>query len=105
MSEIHDTYQIPCRVQEIKIMVRQFSVVGDLLLPVMGTKHPVIIVVWGDGEAGRHTVGKPSKLIRSFIESGYAVFLEDKPGFGASTGEFSKGGGLRQDGGHRHRLR
>jgi len=89
MSEIHDTYQIPCRVQEIKIMVGQFSVVGDLLLPVTGTKHPVIIVVWGDGEAGRHTVGKPSKLIRIFIECGYAVFLEDKPGFGASTGEFS----------------
>jgi pimeloyl-ACP methyl ester carboxylesterase len=90
MSEIHEYYKILCRVQEIRFTIRQFSVVGDLLLPLTGTKHPLIILVWGDGEAGRHMVGRPSKLIRCFIDCGYAVFLEDKPGFGASKGEFSR---------------
>jgi pimeloyl-ACP methyl ester carboxylesterase len=90
MGEIHEYYKILCRVQEIRFTIRQFSVVGDLLLPLTGTKHPLIILVWGDGEAGRHMVGRPSKLIRCFIDCGYAVFLEDKPGFGASKGEFSR---------------
>jgi hypothetical protein len=90
MSEINEYYNLYCRVEEIKFTVNQFSVIGDLLLPLNGTKHPLIILVWGDGEAGRHLVGKPSKLLNNFIESGYAVFLEDKPGFGASKGEFSR---------------
>ena len=90
MSEINEYYNLYCRVEEIKFTVNQFSVIGDLLLPLNGTKHPLIILVWGDGEAGRHFVGKPSKLLNNFIESGYAVFLEDKPGFGASKGEFSR---------------
>jgi pimeloyl-ACP methyl ester carboxylesterase len=89
MIEIHPYYQIPCHVQEIKFTVQQFSVVGDLLLPWVGANHPLVILVWGDGEAGRHMVSRPSKLLSSFIACGYAVFLEDKPGFGASRGEFS----------------
>jgi pimeloyl-ACP methyl ester carboxylesterase len=90
MNYIQETYKIPCRVQEIRFTVRQFSVAGDLLLPLTGAKHPLIILVWGDGEAGRHMVGKPSRMLNRFVEQGYAVFLEDKPGFGASTGEFSR---------------
>jgi pimeloyl-ACP methyl ester carboxylesterase len=89
MDQIHQYYQLPCRVHEIKFTRNQFSVVGDLLLPLTGTKHPLCIFVWGDGEAGRHMVGKPSKLVSIFLHCGYAVFLEDKPGFGASKGEFT----------------
>ncbi len=89
MDEGNAYYRMPCRVQEIRFTEGRFSVVGDLLLPLSGVTHSVVVLVWGDGEAGRHTVGKPSSLIGAFIESGYAVFLEDKPGFGASKGAFS----------------
>ena len=40
MSEIHDAYQIPCRVQEIKIMVRQFFSHWRLAVASDGDKTP-----------------------------------------------------------------
>jgi pimeloyl-ACP methyl ester carboxylesterase len=70
--------------------VDRFSVVGDLLLPPGDTMHPAIILVWGSGQAGRHRIEKPSEIITTFLKGGYAVFIEDKPGSGASTGKFSE---------------
>jgi uncharacterized protein len=82
--------EVAYTVKEIHFEVGRFSVVGDLLLPHGDGQHPVIILVWGSGHAGRHRIEKPSELTTTFLKAGYAVFIEDKPGSGASTGEFSE---------------
>jgi dipeptidyl aminopeptidase/acylaminoacyl peptidase len=75
----------------IRFDSRQFKIVGDLHLPDPGKKQPVIIWVHGDGPARRSLSGRPNRIMRSFLDTGFACFYYDKPGYGESTGEFSRG--------------
>jgi len=85
-----DTYsEIPHTVEEITVTVDRFSVVGDLILPVGSGDHPVLILVWGSGPMTRGVLPRPSAQVTRLLDAGFGVFIQDKPGFGASTGELS----------------
>jgi len=83
-------------VTECSFPIDDFCIVGDLVLPDDRLGHPIIVFVWGSGPAGRENVGRPSALVTSFIEAGFGVFIEDKPGTGSSTGTFAEGRLLHQ---------
>ena len=75
----------------IRFDSHQFKVVGDLHIPDPGKRQPVVIWVHGDGPARRSYSGRPNRIMRSFLDTGFACFYYDKPGYGESTGEFSRG--------------
>jgi fermentation-respiration switch protein FrsA (DUF1100 family) len=79
------------RTQEVSFKVAQFFVAGNLLIPAGGEKHPAIVYVWGSGPTNRTQYIEASKLSKIFVKSGFAVYINDKPGSGESTGEFTKG--------------
>jgi dipeptidyl aminopeptidase/acylaminoacyl peptidase len=78
-------------VQEVSFRTNGFFIVGDLRTPVTGDKHPAIIMVHGSGNATRYGAVPFEPLIEIFLRQGFAVLSWDKPGSGASTGEFSAG--------------
>ncbi|MFO8037631.1 MAG: alpha/beta hydrolase [Anaerolineales bacterium] len=90
--------EVPHVVEELTLEVGRFTVVGDLILPAEGERHPIIVLVWGSGPAGREKVRKPSQLLSIFLKSGFGVFVGDKPGTGASAGDFKAGQLLRERG-------
>jgi pimeloyl-ACP methyl ester carboxylesterase len=80
-------------VEEIHFRSGEFKLVGDLLIPTEGDRHPAVIMVHGDGPVTRDgypTTLQPAREI--FLRNGYAVFSWDKPGSGESTGEFNRKG-------------
>ena len=79
---------IPHTVEEVRIECGRFTAVGDLILPQGEGPHPVMVLVWGSGPMTRQVLGRPSPQVTRFLEAGFGVFIEDKPGFGASTGAF-----------------
>jgi len=81
---------IPHTIQELRIPCGRFEIVGDLILPKTPGKHPVIVLVWGSGPMTRSILGRSSPQVTRFLEAGYGLFVHDKPGYGASTGEFSR---------------
>ncbi len=91
-----DYAEVPHLVRELAVESGRFTVVGDLILPAEGERHPMIVFVWGSGPAGRENVGRPSQFVTTLLKSGFGVFVEDKPGTGASTGDFSPGRLLRE---------
>jgi len=78
-------------VQEISFKAEQFTVFGDLRIPPLGEKHPVILMLHGSGEATRNGSVPFEPIIEIFLRNGFAVLSWDKPGSGKSTGEFSSG--------------
>jgi len=68
-----------------------FKIVGDLYIPNPEKKQPAIVFVHGDGPARRSPSGRPNRIMRSFLEIGFACFFYDKPGYGESTGKFTGG--------------
>lgn len=81
-----------CRTEELAIQVANFAMVGDLIIPGQGGRHPVLIVVPGDGPFTRADglgLLKTLGLFDYLMDAGYALFIDDKPGCGASQGEFS----------------
>lgn len=82
---------VPHSVKECTIETGNFVVVGDLILPAEAKGAPIIVFVWGAGPAGREKIRRPSPLLTVMLEAGFGVFIEDKPGTGASTGEFTPG--------------
>ncbi len=69
----------------------QFRIVGDLHIPDPGKRQPAIIIVHGDGPAGRSFSREPNRVMRIFLDIGIACLIYDKPGYGESTGEFTRG--------------
>lgn len=63
------------------------KIIGELWTPATDGKHPLVIMVHGDGPGYRSYYGD---LKRCFLRAGYASFIWDKPGHGGSTGKFSK---------------
>jgi pimeloyl-ACP methyl ester carboxylesterase len=78
-------------VQEVSFRANNFTIVGDLRMPVEGEVHPLIIMVHGSGGATRNGAVPFEPLIEIFLRNGYAVLSWDKPGSGKSTGEFRNG--------------
>ena len=82
------------KTEEINIKPDQFNIWGNLYIPSTGDKHPVIIFVAGDGNSSRE---ESFLLLKSygyfdlFIQSGFALLIDEKPGSGKSTGEFTRG--------------
>ena len=76
------------RVEEITIQANDFTIIGDLYIPLQGEKHPVAIWVHGSGAVDRKFMA-PLLMpqIELFIKAGYAFFIDDIPGSGASKGE------------------
>ena len=74
-------------IEKITFQSGQFHLVGELRLPKEGDKHPLVIMVHGDGPAYRTYF---FKLKECFLRAGYATLMWDKPGYGQSKGEFSK---------------
>lgn len=64
-----------------------FNVVGELRIPSGDRIYPLVIMVHGDGPAYRSYL---FTLKKCFLRAGYATLIWDKPGFGQSTGKFSK---------------
>lgn len=77
--------------REVRFASGRFELVGDLLIPPGEGPHPAIVYVWGAGPTDREAQIERSRILRSFLDGGYAVFLYDKPGSGSSTGEFTPG--------------
>jgi dipeptidyl aminopeptidase/acylaminoacyl peptidase len=77
--------------EEIQFESAHFKIVGDLHIPDLERKHPVIIFVHGDGPARRSYSRSPNQIMTSFLEIGFACFYYDKPGYGESTGDFTRG--------------
>ncbi|MCX6550470.1 MAG: hypothetical protein NTY02_05590 [Acidobacteria bacterium] len=81
------------RTEELSLQAGKFSVVGDLIIPKKGDKHPVLIIVPGDGPFTRAQGLGQLRMMGVFdflMAEGYAVFIDDKPGYGASKGVFSQ---------------
>lgn len=88
---------VPVEVEEIRFQSDHFNLVGDFQVPGAGGKHPVIIMVHGDGGIDRYDSGKYRPIMDRFLRAGYAVFSWDKPGTGESTGEFVDGAWIITD--------
>lgn len=91
-----DEKEILFRTEEIEFHVKQLYIKGDLILPKEGNKFPAVIFCTGSGPTNRKQSIKSSKVIRKFIEKGFAFFIDDKPGSGESKGEFSGDSLLRE---------
>jgi hypothetical protein len=77
------------QVEEIQFRSGKFKVVGNLLIPAEGERHPAVILVHGDGPATRRTGTSSGPTTEVFVQNGYAVFSWDKPGSGESTGQIN----------------
>jgi pimeloyl-ACP methyl ester carboxylesterase len=77
--------------EEIRFDSGPFKIVGDLHIPYPEKKQPAIIFVHGDGPARRRPSGEPNQIMSHFLEIGFACLFYDKPGYGESTGEFTRG--------------
>jgi pimeloyl-ACP methyl ester carboxylesterase len=82
--------------KDIQFRSDGFQVVGDLHLPDGEGLHPAVIVVHGDGPQTRTSTPGTNDVIRIFGQAGFAVFVWDKPGSGASTGAFDQEEKLQQ---------
>lgn len=82
--------------KDIRFRSGDFELVADLQMPDDAGPHPAVIIVHGDGPQTRTSTPGITHILRIFGDAGYAVFVWDKPGSGASTGEFEQGQTLRQ---------
>lgn len=79
--------KIPHTSEKVEFSYQTFNVSGELLIPKGEGKYPLVIMVHGDGPA---YMSYFSSIKNSFLKAGYATLMWDKPGYGKSTGEFSK---------------
>jgi uncharacterized protein len=84
-----DSNDVSFRTEEISFSAGKFFIKGNLLTPLKGENFPVVLFCTGSGPTNMQQTIKMSKVLRRFIKSGFAFFLDDKPGSGESTGEFS----------------
>ncbi len=79
--------EVTCHTEMISFQSGNFKIAGELKIPTSKAKHPLVIMVHGDGPAYRSYFSKVKECI---LNAGYATLMWDKPGFGESTGKFSK---------------
>jgi len=73
--------------ESISFQSSHFNIFGELRKPQGNGPYPLVILVHGDGPAYRNYF---STLKECMLDAGYATLMWDKPGYGKSTGEFSK---------------
>lgn len=74
--------------EEVTVQAGDFTVVGDLYLPADGARHPLVVWVHGSGAITRQLmVPLIEPQLDVFLKAGFAFFIDDIPGSGASTGE------------------
>lgn len=81
---------VPHTADEIAFDSGKFHVVGELRKPSADGECPVVIMVHGDGRATSTQGGWYFPMMERLLKAGYACFSYDKPGYGRSTGEFSR---------------
>lgn len=88
-SSCHSSSDVipPHSSEKIEFSHKTFSLSGELLIPGGPGKHPLVIMVHGDGPA---YMSYFSTIKNSFLTAGYATLMWDKPGYGRSGGEFSR---------------
>lgn len=96
VSGISRDTEVKFRTEEISFQAGRFFISGSLVLPDSGNNFPVAVMCWGSGPTNRKQSIKSSKVMRKFIEKGFAFFIDDKPGSGDSKGEFSGDNLLRE---------
>jgi pimeloyl-ACP methyl ester carboxylesterase len=79
--------EVPRQTETITFQSGNYKIVGELRIPKTDNNHPLVIMVHGDGPAYRNYF---AKVKVSMLRAGYATLMWDKPGFGESTGNFSK---------------
>ena len=79
----------PARIEEITFQSGDFTLVGDLRLPVGKSPFPLVIFVHGDGPIVRYGFGAYMPIMKRMQQAGYATLSWDKPGSGESTGQIS----------------
>ena len=78
------------RTEEVTISAGDFTVVGDLYIPVEGSVHPLVVWVHGSGPLTRQImVPLLMPQIEVFLKAGFAFFIDDIPGAGSSKGRIS----------------
>ena len=94
INRAQESQTAPYKTEEINIELNQFNIWANLYIPSAGDKHPLIIFVAGDGNSSREEsflMLKSYGYFDLFIEDGFAVLIDDKPGSGKSTGKFTRG--------------
>jgi pimeloyl-ACP methyl ester carboxylesterase len=71
-----------------RFAVDGFDVAGSLHLPARDGPVPAVILVHGSGPQTRTSTPTALLVQRLFLDRAFAVLVWDKPGSGASTGEF-----------------
>lgn len=84
-----DIADVKFKTEELTIKAGRFEIKADLIMPEEGNNFPAVVFCTGSGPSDRKATIKYSKVMRLFIQKGYAVLIDDKPGYGGSTGEFS----------------
>ncbi|WP_367281743.1 alpha/beta hydrolase family protein [Ilumatobacter sp.] len=64
------------------------ALAGSLHLPSGAGPHPAVVMAQGSGPADRDSGGYFEPIRRTFLDRGIATFAFDKPGCGASTGDW-----------------
>ncbi len=75
--------------EKVTVYAGRFEIKADILFPQKGNNFPAVVFCTGSGPTDRKATIKYSKVMRLLIQKGYAVLIDDKPGYGGSKGEFS----------------
>jgi pimeloyl-ACP methyl ester carboxylesterase len=73
-------------VEELSFTHQGDRLVGDLVRPPWPGRHPAVVFVEGSGPGGRDLGAWPTRL----AAAGFASLAYDKPGSGASTGDWTR---------------
>ena len=74
--------------QTIGFPWNEVGLAGSLHLPAGGGPHPGVLMLQGSGPSDRDSGGYFVPIREAFLARGIAVFSFDKPGCGASTGDW-----------------
>jgi uncharacterized protein len=78
---------VPHRTEAVTFPSGPFKIAGELRLPEGEGRHPLVIMVHGDGPATRAYF---ATLKEAILRAGYATLIWDKPDSGRSTGSLSQ---------------
>jgi pimeloyl-ACP methyl ester carboxylesterase len=74
--------------EEIRFRSGELTLAGTLYFPAGAGPYPAVIMLQGSGPADRDSLGFFPPLRERFVDAGFAVLSWDKPGIGASTGDW-----------------
>ena len=79
------------RIEEMTVQAGEFTIVGDLYIPMKGARHPAVVWVHGSGPLTRQLMAPLLKpQIDVILKAGFAFFIDDIPGAGSSKGQMTQ---------------